>query len=448
MIIISIIAFLMMVVLVVAVHEWGHYAAARLFGVRVLRFSVGFGTPLFKKTDAAGTEWALAPIPLGGYVHLLDAATARQIGADEQETMEAQSNWRRFIIYAAGPLANIVLSVIILSAIFVNGESGIVARIGSITPNSPAEHAGLAAGDKISSINGESTLLWSHAIVVLFDAILAGEAIDVETVGGSQHNIVAGAVPAAAVEEGLLSDLGLIPDLNYVSQTIEVVKPNSPADRGGILAEDVIVAIDGVVADNWTEAAQAIKVRPGQEVSIVLWRATAAVTALVTLESVQVDEDYRIGRLGITPRVDNALLDAMLLTVHLSLPAAVVRATQKSLSDMVRTFQFLGHIIGGNLSFEKNVSGPVGIARSAGQAASIGWAAWWGFVALISVSLAAINLLPLPILDGGRMLICVVQAILRRPLAESLLEKVDRVGIMLLLILMAFAITADLFNLF
>lgn len=442
MILTALVAFIAMIVLVVAVHEWGHYLAARFFDVRVLRFSVGFGKPLLSKTDKAGTEWVVAPILLGGYVQLLDRKTARALQADERHTVEAQNNWRRFVIYAAGPLANVILAMAIYVAIALTGETGLAARIGTVASASPAAQAGLAAGDDIIRINGEATPLWRQAILAMVDAVLGDKAMVVETPDGTL-TIPAGAAQAADVEGNLLASLGLYPDTSYITQTIDIVAKNSPAEAAGIISGDVIVAIDGEITDSWQGMAAALSARPGAVVSLLLWRNAAALTVTATLAAVPTAAK-RIGRLGVTPLLNHAQLQSQLITVKLGVGAAVAAAAHKAAGDMARTWRFIGHVIGGRLSFQKNISGPVGIARGAGQAASAGWIVWWGFVALISISLAIVNLLPIPVLDGGQMTICVIQALIRRPLPEKLLIAADRVGLALLLLLMISAIAADL----
>lgn len=439
----AVLSFLVVIVLVVAVHEWGHYAAARFFGVRVLRFSVGFGAPLFKRTDAAGTEWVLAPIPLGGYVRMLDGHAAKELGLDAGQTMEAQNNWRRFVIYGAGPLANLVLSAVILTGVFMAGEVGLASRIGAVDEGSAAARAGLSAGDTIESINGVSAPLWSIAATGLIDAALSGDSVSVRTDRGV-YEIPPGAAVPADIETDLWRALGMYPDSSFKTQTVSIVIADSPAAAAGMLSGDVIVAIDDVVPESWRELETAIRSRPGREISLILWRDGEALPTTTRLESVQDERRESIGRLGVVPWINRERLDELLATVQLSPPAAMARAITKTLGDMGRTFLFLGHIISGNLSFEKNISGPVGIAQSAGSAANAGWAVWWTFVAVISVSLAAINLLPLPVLDGGQMLICAVQALIRRPLPPKLASRIDRVGVALLLALMGAAIFSDL----
>ncbi|MGI9306317.1 MAG: RIP metalloprotease RseP [Gammaproteobacteria bacterium] len=445
MLVIALLSFAAVILPVVAIHEFGHYAAARFFGVRVLRFSVGFGKPLALKTDSAGTEWALAPILLGGYVRLLDAETAAKLNAPHAETMEAQNNWRRFVIYAAGPLANIILAIVILTGVFMSGETGLAPRIGAVHESSPAARAGLAAGDEILRINGAETPLWRRAVLALADAALEGEDIALETDGGA-HNIAADALSPADVRAGLLPALGLFPDDSYITQTVEIVVDNSAAQKAGILSGDAIAAVDDVVPNSWRETADAILARPGKRVSLILWRDGEPHETEAVLSSEETN-GRQVGRLGVVPRIDREKLSQLLVTVQLAPIPAFAAAGRKTFGDLLRTFQFLGHILGGNLSFQDNISGPVGIARGAGAAAAAGWTAWWGFAALISVSLAAVNLLPLPVLDGGQMAICAAQAALRRPLPQKLLAGIERAGVLLILLLMIAAIAADLSNL-
>ena len=443
----TLLSFLALIMLVVAVHEWGHYAAARFYGVHVLRFSIGFGAPLLKKIDSAGTEWALAPIPLGGYVRLLDKQTAESLGIDFAHTTDAQNNWRRFVIYAAGPLANLVLSAIILTGVYMYGETGLSSRIGKVDDNSPAARAGLSAGDTIESVNGIAAPLWSLAAVELIDAALSESAVVIRTAAGGSYEIAAGVASPADIESDLWKSLGMYPDTGFRTQTISIVVEGSPAAAAAIRPGDVIVAINEIVPESWRELEEVIRANPRRTVPLVLWRDGETVETTARLGARR-DIGGEVGYIGVVPHLDREKLNSLLATVRLSPGEAVVRAVAKTAGDMARTFLFLGHIVGGNLSFEKNISGPLGIARGAGAAADAGWLAWWSFVAIISVSLAAINLLPFPLLDGGQMLICVIQAIIRRPLREKTAARIERAGIVLLFLLMAAAIASDVSKIF
>ena len=444
MIILSIAAFLVMIVLVVAVHEWGHYAAARFFGVCVKRFSVGFGKPLWSRVDSSGTQWILAPIPLGGYVQLLTREMAKELNMEDKHTMDAQNNWRKFIIYAAGPMANIILSIIILTGILMGGETGLRARIGEVNKNSIAAQAGLTAGDEIININGRSATLWSQAAEAIVDEILLENSIAIKTNRGV-YEIPSGALEPQDIEAGLLDSLGLYPQQDYITPTIDVVMPDSPAQAAGLQKQDVIVALDGVVFDNWRHIHEAIRARPGKVVPIVVWRGQAEEISLVaTLTALQENDDTRIGRLGVVPQINFTKLNELLITAQLNPIAAVARATQKVSGDITRTLLFIGHIVSGQLSFRKNISGPVGIAQGAGVAANSGWESWWRFVAIISTSLAVINLLPLPLLDGGHMAICVIQGVIRRPIPARWIEVIERLGVVLLVFLLVTVIASDL----
>ena len=439
----TVIAFFAMVLVVVAVHESGHYLAARFYGVRVLRFSVGFGKPFFCKTDRAGTEWALAPIPLGGYVRLLDKESAKTMNLDEKTTMEAQSDFRRIVIYAAGPLANLVLSFVILTGLAMAGEVGIAPRVGSVAEGSPAAEAGLTADETVMEVNGRPTPLWRNALIAIADSALDGGEVRMSTDIG-ERTIPAGVLQPSAVETGLAAATGIYPDSSYISQAIaSVARPSAAADAG-ILPGDIVVAVDDVVADSWREMAAALFRRPGR----------AGVAGAVARRcGAHGDGDFAHragggGVLGVVPKVDEEKWRAMLRTVRLSPLSAMASAGRKTVGDTARTFQFLGHMLGGELSFEKNVSGPVGLARGAGNAAEGGWLSWWRFVALISISLAAINLLPLPVLDGGQIVICAAQMLMRRPLSPKLRAHIDRAGVVLILALMLAVIALDLTNLF
>lgn len=449
----TILSFFATIFIVVAVHEWGHYIAAKMFGVRVLRFSVGFGKPLFSWTDKAGTEWALAPIPLGGYVRMLDEESAKEKGADASETMEAQPNWRRFIIYAAGPLANFLLAAAIFAGVlYVNGEEQPAPLIGYVRPESPAARAGLRKGDMIESVDGAPVVLWNQAEKMILDVVRPGGTVQI-VANGKEYELSAGEEISDDISSvWALELLGLEPDESYFLRSVGEISPDSAAEEAGLRVGDEIVAIDGVVLESWRQLAFEVIKKPDKLVTMVLWRSSDSVTASAVTVSVRLKHkinDYGVplGVLGIRPQfsVDNFI--ALQATLRYGLFDSIVRGIKESGEVAVRTFSAIASIISGSLSFSKNVSGPVGIAQGAGDAADSGAGTWWRFVGFISVSLGMINLLPIPLLDGGQMVVCMVQGALRRRLPDSVLSWMNRAGAIFLIMLMAFVILLDIVKL-
>ena len=437
------VAFVGMVILVVSVHEFGHYLVARYFKVRVIRFSVGFGPALGLITDKAGTEWVLAPIPLGGYVRMLDEETAKEQKLDMSECLESKRNWQQFLIYAAGPVANLLLSMAILTGVYIAGEEGFPAKVGVVVQGSPAEEAGLTTGDVITDINGRHIALWKQAYDVITDAVLSNEKLVMQTSAGVLEIPAGAVVPADMENRAIASEVGFYPDVTYITQTIEAISPDSPAEWSGLKAGDVLVAIGDEVLDDWVHTSNAIRSRANATEPVVLWRDNAPLTLTVTFVKSNPSKGVYIGYLGIVPSVNYERFSAMRITVNHTPFSAASKAFKKTTADVTRTFQFVRHMLAGGLSFNKSVSGPVGIAKGAGGAATSGWKTWWQFVALISVSLAVVNLLPLPVLDGGRMLVCVIQFFIARRLPAGASLWLDRIGIMCVLVIIISALVAD-----
>ena len=261
------------------------------------------------------------------------------------------------------------------------------------------------------------------------------------------YEIPAGTLDPTDMETGLLHAVGVYPDLSYITQTIKAVVPNSAADEAGLRAGDVVVAIGEYIPKDWSETHAVIESNPNTMMEFVLWRDEEALSLTVELEERVTDKGEFVGYLGVLPEMDRSILEGMLITVNYGFFEAAGKGIKQTVGDASRTLHFLVFIFSGRLSFGKNVSGPVGIAQGAGTAATGGFMTWWKFVALISVSLAVVNLLPFPILDGGRMLICIVQGLIRRRLSAGVAGLLDKIGVMLILLLLVSAVGSDLMKL-
>ena len=444
---ITLLSFVVLILVVVSVHEYGHYLAARWMGVRVLRFSVGLGKPLFLRVDKRNTEWVLAPIPLGGYVRLLSEkdAPAGDLAAARSESMEAKKYWQRIFIYAAGPAANLILSALIMIVLLSGGEVGIKPIVGEVRDNSPAQRAGIVADETVSLINGEPARLWRDVEAGVVRAVLAGDAVRLRTERGSDYVIATEGLSADDIGRGPGRVVGLLPDTSYVATTVRWVEPESPAARAGIRERDVLVAINGRVVDDWNGVLDEIIPNPGRAMAVVLWRGERPLTTAVTLQSRAVG-GTDVGRLGVAPMIDRARLASLLTTVSYSLPALLGEGARRTAGDAVTTMRFVGLLLGGGASM-KNVGGPIGIASQSGEVAGAGFVPWLRFVALISVSLAIINLLPLPLLDGGQILLNVLQFAVGRDFPDRWLRVWDTVGAALIVALFVFVIVGDIIRL-
>ncbi|MGI9337796.1 MAG: RIP metalloprotease RseP [Gammaproteobacteria bacterium] len=441
-------AFCAIIVIAVFVHEMGHYIAARFFGVRVLRFSVGFGPPLLRRTDKHGTEWVLAPLPLGGYVQMLDGETAKQGSLKYNESLDGKNNFQRFIVYAAGPFANLVLTAFLAAGLAMHGEIGLKPQIGKVVAGGAAEQTGARRGDIIDTINGKPVVLWRQAAEEMASAVIGGEDIRWTTASGGRHSIPAGRVEVGQLDEGLFAALGMFPDRSYISPKAATVIGGGAADKAGMLQGDIVVLIGDDVIDDWSDLRAAVAKRPGQTVPLVIWRAGAEVPEMRLTATIggRLRGGRREGVLGVAPTLLPDKLAKMQATLRLGLFPALAAGADKSTRYVANTFAALRHIVIGNISPD-NLSGPIGIAMHAGAAARGGLAEFLQFLAFISASLAAINLLPLPLLDGGQMVVCIIQAARRKPLPPGVVAALGKAGGALLLTLMLGVIINDILKL-
>ena len=439
-------SFIAVILIVVSVHEYGHYLAARWCGVRVLRFSVGFGKPLLSYVDQRRTEWVFAPILLGGYVRLLDKDAIANDYKDcsVSESVEAQSPPRRILIYFAGPLANIILAFVLLLVLLSGGERGLPPQVESVRAGSVAAAAGIAAGDELNVINGSEIVTWRQAEVALADVIIAGEAVHINSGQRDAREIAAGRVKLGDIEEygGSAAALGMYPYEGYISLQVATVLPDSAAAKAGIRAGDELVMLDGVVLEHWRDAVDIIVRNPDKTMLLLVRRDNIGLTLSVTPAAVS-RGGRKAGYLGVGPAVNLAELEKRVITVSYSLPGLVAAAASNTAADISRAVSFLQLLISGNVSPDY-VSGPVGIAAQSGEAAARGISVWLRFVTLISISLGILNLLPLPLLDGGQIVLTMLQWMSGRAITENMLRWWHISGGAIILLLMVFVIVNDI----
>ena len=434
--------FLTTIIVVVTVHEFGHYIAARIFRVRVIRFSVGFGKPLWRRVDKRGTEWVLAPIPLGGYVRMLDQEEASRTGLPFAEALESRPPWQRFVVYGAGPLANFVLAAALYAALGMMGERQVRPVVGEVRVESPAATAGFQVGDEITLINNRPVASWREVWAHFVDAAAEGEAVSARTATGVERLIPAGEISLDDLAEGLHRGVGLSRDFSYLTSKIARVAEGSPAAQAGVAEGDVLVMINDAFVEDFLDVIQEVVKHPRQRATLVLWRDGAEINTVAQLGE-RADGG---GFLGVEPAVDEDKRAAAVTWVRHGAADAARLGVARVAEEVARVFKFLWLLATFQLSAE-HMSGPVGIASQAGQAAELGFESFLRFLAFISVNLGAINLAPLPLLDGGQMLLCVMQSARRRPLSDRARGWLERVGVALIVGLMTFVIINDILKL-
>jgi regulator of sigma E protease len=439
-------AFLVALGVLIVFHELGHYFVARAFGVKVLRFSIGFGRPLWRTLRGADrTEWVVAALPLGGYVKMLDEHEGPVAPEEAHRAFNRQNVWRRILIVAAGPVANFLLAVAFYWMLFVAGVQEAKPIVGAPDRGTVAETAGIVRGETILKINGEAVASWQQVRWRLLQLAVEREPARLEVIDAKRHLAVRTLDLSGFDLEGFNGDplvrLGLKLDRPDVAPVVGKVLPGSVAERGGLREGDRIVSIDGTDTRVWEEVVAAVRRRPGEIVRFGVERGREAIELRLRPDTVQ-ENGRAIGRIGAAPRIDPEEIKNLLTVVRYPPIAAFGRALERTWETAAFSLKMLGKMVIGQVSW-RNLSGPVTIADYAGQSAQLGVGAYVAFLALISISLGVLNLLPIPLLDGGHLLYYVVEIFKGSPVSERVMELGQRVGLTLLLFLMAFAIYND-----
>ncbi|ABI60251.1 RIP metalloprotease RseP [Nitrosomonas eutropha] len=447
----TIFAFVIALGLLITFHEFGHYLVARWCGVKVLRFSLGFGQPLFKKRLGNDqTEWVVAAIPLGGYVKMLDEREGR-VPADElPRAFNRQPVSKRFAIVVAGPVANFLLAILLYWLLFILGVSGVKPILGEIEPATLAASAGFRNGDTITGIGDQAITTWQEARLLLLDnAVDKNPDVRITVTGESgisrQLKLDMSSLGAEDLESDFLNRLGLSVYRPIVAPVIDQVMVGGAAERAGLKTGDRVVAINGKEVSAWEDVVDMVRSNPGHTLSVEVMRDDRELAMSLQPETVS-EGHAEIGKAGITPEIHHEILENLLVKTSYPPMAALVKAATKTWEMSYFTVRMLGKMVTGDVSL-KNISGPITIANYAGQSAQIGFTAYLGFLALISISLGVLNLLPIPVLDGGHLMYYLIEVVRGIPLSERVMYIGNQIGMALLITLMMFAIYNDLLRL-
>jgi len=443
----KIVAFLFVLGVLVVFHELGHYVVARLAGVKVLRFSIGFGRIIWsRRVGPDRTEWAVSAIPLGGYVKMVDEREGDVAPADRPRAFNRQSVWRRIAIVAAGPIANLLLAVLLFAGTYIVGIPGQVALLAEPPADTPAAAAGLHHGDVVVALDGEPVKSWQELRWRLLKASGKGDvSIDVERGNDRTTKRVAIASLAAGDWEGnFMPLLGFKAD--FGAPLIDQVIADKPAARAGLNAGDRIVAIDGSPVNSPADVATKTNARPGEPLTFTIERDGVARDVVIVPDTVE-QNGRRIGIAGVRLAVDPARAEKLAVTVRYGVVDALAQGARKTWELSEFTLRMLGRILIGDASL-KNISGPITMADYAGQSAQAGGLVFVGYLALISISLGVLNLLPVPLLDGGHLLYYLAELIKGSPVSDRAFEVGQRIGMAVLAMLMALALFNDLSRLF
>jgi regulator of sigma E protease len=449
---VTILSFLVTIGVLVVIHELGHYAAARAVGVKILRFSVGFGRTLWvRKRGPDQTEWAIAAIPLGGYVKMLDEREGDVPAAERARAFNRQGVGSRIFIVLAGPMANFFLAFLIYWALFVAGLPGVRPVVGDAPLGTAAAAAGLANGETIRAIDEEPVHTWTDVRWLLLKEAVKRQAVDLEmqSQGGSRstRRLEMSALTKDDLDRDFLGKLGLRPYRPPVPAFLGRVLPGSAAERAGLALGDRVVAIDGMPIGTWFDFTAKISASPGKTLELEVERQGRRFPMHAVPDAAG-EGDNRIGRLGVEAGAElKREYERMTTTVRYGPLAAAGQAAHKVYDLSIFSIKMLGRMVVGDVSW-KNLSGPITIADYAGQSAQLGWITWLGFLALVSVSLGVLNLLPIPLLDGGHLVYYFAEIVKGSPVSERTMEIGQRFGLALLLGLTFFAFYNDLNRLF
>jgi regulator of sigma E protease len=457
---ITVFAFVIAIALLVVFHEFGHFWVARLCGVKVLRFSLGFGKVIYTKRFAnSDTEWVISSVPLGGYVKMVDEREEEVAPEDLPYAFNRKPVLQRMAIVVAGPLANFLLAVVLYWGLFVHGIPGLKPTLGDVPPGTPAAIARMQSGETILSVNGKPVPSWQELHWVLLEMALGegsrnapnrGEVkIEARNAGGTPltHFLDMGGLQVKDLDGEFLDKLGLHLYQPEVLPVIGDVLEGSVAQSAGLQADDQILRANGAELRRWMDLVDVIRAHPGQAVQLDVRRGdavrgTSALQITVVPQAV-VESGKTVGKIGAGPKVDKAAWQAMFTEVSYGPLDALTQSLRKTWETSVISLEMMGKMVMGEVSM-KNLSGPITIADYAGQSAKLGVVAYLSFLALVSISLGVLNLLPIPLLDGGHLLYYVAELVKGSPASELAWETGQKIGIALLGTLMVLAVYNDI----
>ena len=447
----TILAFAFALGALIVVHEYGHYLVARLCNVKVLRFSVGFGRVIgSRRCGRDQTEWAISVFPLGGYVKMLDEREGEVAPQDLARAFNRQSVYRRCAIVMAGPAANFVLAIMLYWLIYMHGIPGIVPVIGAIAPGSAAATAQFAPGETITRIGAQTVATWQDARWALLKHAVEKRAVTLE-VRNERNEIAArrldlSGLRSADLDGDFLRALGFERLQPPLPPVIDRVVAGGAAERAGLQAGDKIVAINADAVTRWDQVVAAVSGGPGRELLFDVRRAGGVVDRIAVTPEAVLQDGKRLGRIGAVARVDREAMQKYVVQVRYAPLASLGQALERTWDTSVFSLKMLGKMITGEVSL-KNLSGPITIADYAGQSAQVGWLSYLLFLALISISLGVLNLLPIPLLDGGHLMYYIVEILKGSPVSDKTVEMGQHVGMAVLFLLMAFALYNDIYRL-
>lgn len=437
-------SFILALGILVTVHEYGHFWVARKAGVKVLRFSIGFGKPLLKWHDKYNTEYVIAAIPLGGYVKMLDERVDEVPANQRHLSFNAKSVQARIAIVAAGPMANFLFAIFALAVMYMVGVQTIKPVVGNVVEGSRAEQAGIMPTQQIIKIGDDDIANWQDATFSLMSH-LGDKSVAVtlrnENYQQTTQTLNLDGWKLDQQDVPPLSSLGIVPFRPQATLTIAAITKDSAAEQANLQVSDVILAVNGETMSSWQQLVNLITQSANKSLQFSVKRQDSIKIITVTPKSRVVSNGVEQGFLGVAPVVEQ-WPDDFVETRHYGPLDSIVLGTKETWRLITLSFDMIGNLITGQVSV-KNLSGPVGIAVGAGTSVSYGLVAFLSFLALISVNLGVFNLLPLPVLDGGHLMYYIIELFRKKPVSEKTQEFGFKVGALLLIFLTCFALFND-----
>ncbi|EIC30126.1 MULTISPECIES: RIP metalloprotease RseP [Methylomicrobium] len=450
--------FIVTIGVLVSFHEFGHFWVARKVGVKVLRFSVGFGRVLWSYRKAPETtEYVISAIPLGGYVKMVDEREGEVKSEDLPYAFNRQKLSARSAIVAAGPIFNLILAVVLFWVVLVVGEEGTRPILGKIEAGTLAAEAGLLEGDEFVAVNDKRTPTWAETLNVLIGTALGGDRkiklLVKDRQGREEVRWIKFSEADVDDPEKLYKRLGFTPWMPRLRPVIDKVLPEGAALAAGVKPGDIVISADGTPIADWQQWVEYVKNRPGRPITAEVERDGARRTLTITPKVVEMPPTVKgeapkaEGKIGASVVIPEEVRSALQVKYALGPLAAVPAAFTRTYDYSFSTLKMMGKMVLGQASV-KNLSGPISIAQYAGESAEIGFMPFLKFIALVSVSLGILNLLPIPVLDGGHLLFFGIEAIKGEPLSEKSQLFFQQIGIAILVTLMALGMVMDIQRLF
>ena len=454
--IVNVLALVVTLGILVTIHEFGHFWVARRCGVKVLRFSIGFGKAVKTWHGKDGVEYVIAPIPLGGYVKMLGQEDTQVADQDQLSDSEKHLSfafkplWQRTAIVAAGPIANFILAAVVFWFINVTyGTSGIAPIVANIVADSPASEAGLMPGDEILAVDGVDTVIWQQVSMQLLARL--GETGNVDltvlsTGANSSHSLSISIENwmKAQLEPRPVSDLGIVQF--EIPAIIAGLIPGARAEQAGLLSEDEIISVDGVEIRGWVHWVEVIRGNPELDLELVVKRGNSLTNLVLRPQAITNDTGEIIGSIGAyvaEKSLAELLPPEMLRQIDYNVFSAVIPAIRETADKSIFILDSVKKMVVGLISV-KNINGPITIAQVAGETASYGFDVYLSFLALLSISLGVMNLLPIPVLDGGHLLYYLIEAVTRRPVPQRVQAWGLQLGLLMISGVMMLAVYNDI----